>query len=290
MSAIFTSEALRHKDRLRGQTVVITGAGSGIGRQVSLLFASFGAKMVMGDRDLKGVEKVAKEITAAGGEAVFASCDVTQWDDQVKLFELARNKFGSIDVVLPNAGITEFSTFDVQVSFSGTLSPPDFRTLDINLTGAIYTSLLALHHFAQPPSSSTHKSLKSLVITGSMASFFGANPTAVLYSVSKAGKLGLMNGLRERCNAEGVRLGLICPWFVKTPLVGDLVVDEKIGWAKIEDVALAFLHASTDPDIRTSGSAYTIPDSKGILRMSPKELVPKGFGGLHKKVRAEAKL
>lgn len=160
------------------------------------------------------------------------------------------------------------------------VSPPDFRTLNINLLGPLYTSLLALHYFSLPsPSSSPSSCLKSLIITGSMASFFGANPTAVLYSVSKAGKLGLMNGLRNRCNEEGVRLGLVCPWFVKTPLVGEgFVVDEKIGWAKIEDVALAFLSAATDPDGKTNGSAYTIPDGKLVAHFFPLLSLGRGRG------------
>lgn len=177
------------------------------------------------------------------------------------------SRYGQVDVVCPNAGITEAAPFEPITSKDGkrastarrssapdtshwsrltvlpltpratshlatTVLQPDYLTLNITLIGAIHTSVLALHFFANQPTSAT-SSLKSLVITGSMASFTGVGgnaPPAPLYSVSKAGKLGLVQGLRESCREDGVRVSLINPFFTKTKILPDgFEVDERIG-------------------------------------------------------------
>lgn len=92
-------------------------------------------------------------------------------------------------------------SFDLEQGPDGKLTLPTFKTYDIDLTAVLYTSLLAMHHFA--PSSSPTKSLRALVLTASMSTFFGAKPSAVLYSVAKAGVMGLMNGLDDEARQRG---------------------------------------------------------------------------------------
>lgn len=93
MTALSTEQASAFSGRLRDQTVILTGAGSGIGRAVALRFASYGANLVLGDLDPKGLAAVVSEIERAGGRCVSARCDVTKWEDQTRLFELLVNLF-----------------------------------------------------------------------------------------------------------------------------------------------------------------------------------------------------
>lgn len=90
MSEISPSQATAHAHRLKGQTIILTGAASGIGRAIALKFASYGANLVLGDLAEDGLKKVADEIKQAGGSSVWAVCDVTRWEDQVELFALGQ--------------------------------------------------------------------------------------------------------------------------------------------------------------------------------------------------------
>lgn len=111
---------------------------------------------------------------------------------------------------------------------------PSLKTMDINLTSVLYSSALAFHYLPlvkkslvplpNPLSSGSaaaqpSAALKALILTGSMASLFGTSPEDVEYSASKAGVLGILHGLRERCDDEEVRLGMVAPYFVQTPLL-----------------------------------------------------------------------
>ncbi|CDZ97376.1 Hydroxysteroid 17-beta dehydrogenase 11 [Phaffia rhodozyma] len=274
MTDISSSEAAAYGSRLKNQTVVLTGAASGIGREVAIRFGSFGANLVLGDLNEDGLRKVSKEVEQAGGKSVWSICDVTKWEDQVELFKLGFKTFGSINVVLPNAGVTELAEFKEEDS-QGEPLPPNLKTLEINLHAPLYSSSLAFHYFARQPVSTA--SLRSLVITGSMASLFGTRPEAVQYSASKAGVLGLMNGMKERSETEKVRLGLICPYYVQTPLLPTDFKPQVGNFSKIQDVVSAFLHASTHPDPKTSASLYTIPDERGVFMIKQREQIPAGL-------------
>ena len=87
--------------RLEGKVVVITGAGSGIGKAMSLAFASEGAKVVMSGRDEKKLEEAAKEVK---GEKLLVPADVRKANEVEELFKKAVEKFGRIDVAIANAG------------------------------------------------------------------------------------------------------------------------------------------------------------------------------------------
>ncbi|HBA32898.1 MAG TPA: 3-hydroxyacyl-CoA dehydrogenase, partial [Gammaproteobacteria bacterium] len=99
---------------LGGKTVVVTGAGRGIGRSISLLMAKYGANVVVNDlggsasgegEDIGPAQEVVNEITAAGGKAVAHGGSVSSWDDAHEMIETAVSNFGSVDVIVNNAGI-----------------------------------------------------------------------------------------------------------------------------------------------------------------------------------------
>ncbi|KAG5639461.1 hypothetical protein H0H81_001583 [Sphagnurus paluster] len=167
MTAIPDDKLYDYASRLKNRVVVITGAANGIGRETALQLALYGAKVVIGDLDVLGAQKTVNDIESAGGTAVFLKCNVTVWEEQVALFELATSQFGAVDIVVPNAGVAELGTFDTVTFKDGKPVKPDTRTLEVNLTGAVYTTHLALHYLGvdRDPEADT---LKAVVLIGSM--------------------------------------------------------------------------------------------------------------------------
>ena len=90
---------------LKGAVAVITGGASGIGEAVARSMAQAGVKVVIGDMDSKGLERVAGEITAAGGAVAFAKCNVTSDEEVANLMDLAIEKFGQLNLCVASAGI-----------------------------------------------------------------------------------------------------------------------------------------------------------------------------------------
>ncbi|CAA7261793.1 unnamed protein product [Cyclocybe aegerita] len=279
MSRIPDDKLAEYSHRVKGKVLVITGAGAGIGRQTALLFASYGAKVVIGDLNPDAALTVVDEIEKAGGfrlspfathrTAACIKCNVVKFEEQVDMFEFAIKKYGSVDIVVPNAGITETAKFMTPVLENGRPKQPKTTTLDVNLTGVLWTAHLAVHYLfvnKQPTDD-----LKSLIFIGSVASW-QAIPLGELYTASKHAVLGLMRSLHPTLGARGVRVGCIHPFFVETNIVPFVVKVALAGipFVPIERVAGAIFNAATDPDPKTSGSAYLLLDDGHAFRV-PKE-------------------
>lgn len=214
MPAVPTSECYAHASRLRGRVVLITGAGSGFGRATALKFTELGARVVLGDVDAQGLAETVRQVSAQSGadSVVSGACDVTSWEQQVALFAAGARRFGGIDVVLPNAGVSEIGRFDPRLDGGGDaskLTKPNMTTIDIDLIGVLYTTRIALWYFIND--TRAEPGLRSIVFTGSMSTFYGSD--GVAYGVAKAGILGIMKGIVASCNDLGVRVATVCPYF-----------------------------------------------------------------------------
>ncbi|RDB25508.1 5'-hydroxyaverantin dehydrogenase [Hypsizygus marmoreus] len=268
MSTIPDDKLFEHATRLEGKVVVITGAANGIGKEAAARFASFGAKVVVGDLDVAGAENIVQEIKSAGGQAVFSKCDVTVWEDQVTLFELAIKTFGSVDVVVPNAGVAEIGSFETVQFVDGKPVKPNTKTIEVNLLGTLYTTHLALHYLELNRVPGT---LKSVVLLGSMASWAGI-PQGSLYAASKHAVLGLMRSLYPGFAARDIRIATVHPFFADTaivPVVAKLFL-AGIPLTTVPRIAGAIVYAATNPDPETSGCAWLLTDN-GPVFMVPKE-------------------
>lgn len=197
---------MRARD-LRGATVVITGASSGVGRGAALALAREGAHVVLAARREDVLDQPAADIISAGGRAIVVPTDVASYADVRALAARAIEEFGHIDVWINGVGIGAVGLFWKVPVESHT------RTIDVNLTGVVHGSHVALSHFAE-------RRAGVLLNVGSVES---SVPVAYQssYAATKAGVLSLGRALNEELRKAGlagtVRVGTILPWALNTP-------------------------------------------------------------------------
>jgi NAD(P)-dependent dehydrogenase (short-subunit alcohol dehydrogenase family) len=194
------------KTDVEGKVVIVTGAGRGIGRDIALLMARGGAKVVVNDLGVSltgepGGESPAREtvaeILAQGGQAVASEDSVADWQGAQRLVALALERFGGLDVVVNNAGIIR------EISFQET-SPEDFdKTVKVHLYGSFYVSRAAAPHFI------ARKSGAYIHMTSSTGLIGRRNLSA--YASAKMGVVGLMRSIALDMAAVGVRSNCISP-------------------------------------------------------------------------------
>jgi len=270
---ISDDELFSYAERARGKVVVLTGGANGIGKEVALAFAKYGSKVVIGDMDEPGAAAVVASITKNGGEAASIKCNVVNWDDQVALFDLAFERYGAVDIVIPNAGVTEIE----QGVCSGNLTvvngkpiAPKLLTLDVNLKGAFYTVHLGVHYVKL---NRAPNSWKAIVLMGSIASWMGVSQ-APQYSASKHGVLGLMRALDPIVTADNIRIAAIHPFFADTAILGlpMKLLLAGIPLTPVPRIAGAIFRAATDPDLATSGCPWVLPDDGPVIRVEKEAL------------------
>ncbi len=190
--------------RLAGRTGLITGAASGIGAAGADLFAAHGSALVLLDQDRAGGQRVADTITVRGGRAVFHPGDAASPDDVAGAVRAAVRHFGQLDLLWANAGTGLAKTVP-----ETTLEEWD-RVLAVNLTGAFLLAKYGIPELAAAGGG-------TMVITGS-ANSFTADRSWAAYCASKGGLLMLCRALALDHAADGIRVNIVCPGSVTTPL------------------------------------------------------------------------
>ena len=201
--------------RLTNKVALVTGAASGIGKAIAMRFADAGAVVAIADLDKAAAASVVAEIARWGGRALPVVMDVTD-EKQVDLSvaELV-DRHGTIDVLVSNAGIQIVETIE-QFSFS------DWKKmLAIHLDGAFLTTRACFRQMKKQPTGG------SIIYMGSVHSK-EASALKSAYVAAKHGLIGLAKTVAKEGGAYGVRANVICPGFVRTPLVDKQIPEQAL--------------------------------------------------------------
>ena len=276
---------------LRGKTVVITGGASGFGEEFFREWADSGANIIIGDIDDMRGEALVTEVREKTGSQHhhFIHCDVRNWQSQVDFFRTAAqlSPHGGIDSIVANAGVSDArGALEMMPDLDAeTPRPPDLKCFEVNLVGVMYTTQLAMFYLprnpkSEKPSSSSspteHPRDRHLLLIGSIASI-APIPRQLLYSVSKHGVLGLFRGLRTSAFLHGIRVNMLCPYFIDTPLIpaGGRVLLAGSAMGKPKDVVDAGTRLMADTRIvgraLVVGPKVRIDDEWQLLPQSSEE-------------------
>jgi NAD(P)-dependent dehydrogenase (short-subunit alcohol dehydrogenase family) len=203
--------------RLASKVALITGGGSGIGRETALLFSREGAAVVVADVNDTGADETVARVTAAGGRAVSVHADVSQAADCEQMVAATEKSFGKLDVLFNNAGVM-LSGDDDAVSTSLDVWE---KTLAINLRGVFLGCKYGIPALRRAGGG-------SIINTASFVALMGAATPQVAYTASKGGVLALSRELAVVHARERIRVNALCPGPLKTELLMNFLnTDEK---------------------------------------------------------------
>ncbi len=191
---------------LEGKSVIITGAGSGMGKAMALLFAGEGARVAVSDLKADRVDAVVKEIKSKQGIAVGFACNVSKEEDVDKLVDLCIKNFGSLDVLINDAGI-----MDDFVPVGDVTSELWNKVMGVNLFGPFYTCRLAVRQMLK-------QGKGAIVNISSIGGLAGARAGAA-YTASKHGLIGLTKNIGYMYGTKGIRCNAIAPGGVNTNIM-----------------------------------------------------------------------
>ena len=226
--------------KLNGQVAIVTGASRGIGRATALALATEGAKVVVNyARSSSAADEVVAEITGAGGEAIALQADVSQAEEVDNLIKTTKGKFGSIDVLVNNAGITR-DTLLLRMKLEEWQA-----VIDLNLTGVFLCT--------KAVSKIMLKQRRGRIINiASVAGQMG-NPGQGNYSAAKAGVIGFTKTVAKELASRGVTVNAVAPGFITTDMTSDLEAEEILKfiplarYGKPEEVAGMIRFLASDP-------------------------------------------
>ena len=205
--------------RLAGQTALITGGGTGIGRAIALAFSREGANVAVAGRRADKLQGVVREAEQLGGQALAVVCDVTKSADADRAVRETAARFGRLDVLVNNAGRVQVSTVE------GIAEEEWDLMMKINLKGPFLMSRAALPEFRKAGGG-------TIVNISSLLGLVGMKDRAA-YCASKGGVTLLTKAMALDHAHEGIRVNCICPSIVETELVQSLFKEGSAGEAAL---------------------------------------------------------
>lgn len=251
---------------LDGKVALITGAASGLGKAIAELYAKHGASVAIADINQEAADKVAASINAAGGKAIGVAMDVTSEAAVNAGTERVVEAFGALDILISNAGVQIINPID-QFDFA------DWKKmLAIHLDGGFLTTKAALQHMYKDDRGGI------VIYMGSVHSH-EASKLKAPYVTAKHGLLGLARTLAKEGAEHNVRSHVICPGFVRTPLVERQIPEQaqELGisqdeviknvmlkntvdatFTTLEDIAQTALYLATFPSAALTGQSIVV--------------------------------
>lgn len=239
--------------RLENKVAIITGAGSGIGRETALLFAKEGAKVVVADVNEKGGEETVAEIKKNGGDGFFNKLSVTNREQLKDLVKDCLGKYGRIDVLVNNAAI-------IQDALVSKMTEEQWEgVVNVNLKGA-FNCIQAVVEVM------INQGNGVIINAASIVGLFG-NIGQVNYAATKAGLIGMTKSLAKELGRKGVRVNAVAPGFIMTPMTSKVpekileIMREKTPLCRLgeaKDVAYAYLYLASDEAKFVNGAVLCV--------------------------------
>jgi 3-hydroxybutyrate dehydrogenase len=227
--------------RLDGKLAIVTGSASGIGRQIAVRFAREGAKIAVADLDLGRAQEVVSEITLGGGIATAVAMDVADEAQVEAGVDEVAARLGGVDILVSNAGIQHIAPL-------ADLPLADWqKILAVHLDGAFLTTRACLRHMIRQGRGGT------VLYIGSVHSV-EASPLKAPYVTAKHGLIGLARLVAKEAAVHGIRANVICPGFVRTPLVDRQIPEQarELGLTEDEVVKKVMLRETVDGEFTTA--------------------------------------
>ena len=197
--------------RLAGKTALLTGAGSGIGRETALLFAREGAQVAVIDIDAGGGEETVELISRQDGgevdQAIFVQADISLAEDCARMVDVTESRFGKLDVLFNNAGISHIDDGGIE-----TEEAVWDLTMKVNVKGVFLGCKYGIPALERAGGG-------SVINTASFVALLGAATPQIAYTASKGGVLALSRELAVIHARQGIRVNALCPGPLRTQLL-----------------------------------------------------------------------
>jgi NAD(P)-dependent dehydrogenase (short-subunit alcohol dehydrogenase family) len=244
--------------RLKNKVALITGAGSGIGRESALLFAQEGAAVVVVDVNEAGAQETVAMVKAAGGESIFVRADISRAADCQAMVAAAEEQFGALHVLFNNAGIMLADDADAVDTEEAVWD----LTMNVNLKGVFLGCKYGIPALRRSGGG-------SVINVASFVALVGAATPQLAYTASKGGVLSMTRELSVIHARENIRVNALCPGPLRTELLMKVLnTDEKrqrrlvhipMGrFGEASEIAQAALFLASDESSFVTGSTFTV--------------------------------
>jgi 3-oxoacyl-[acyl-carrier protein] reductase len=254
--------------RLQDRVVVITGAGSGIGRASALEFAREGACVVVADLDLSSAEGTVEQVRDAGGQAEPFRVDVTNYGQVEQMIQKAVDRFGRLDVLFNNAGLPQAMT-----PFEESTDELYNRIFEVNVKGVLYGCRAAVPRLKAQGG--------GVILNTASTAGIRPRPGLAVYNASKAAVISLTKTLALELASHRIRVVSICPVATDTPMLPSFIgvdrgVDEAEGrkrfiatipWGRLnraEDIARSAVFLASDDAEMVTGTAFEVDGGRDV--------------------------
>jgi len=240
----------------KNKTVLITGAGSGIGRTAAIAYAQEGANVVVSDINVKGGEQTVSDISDNGGTAIFVKANVADYEQVGMLVKQTIDRFGTLDVAINNAGIgaTQMRTDEAD------LKEWD-KVIAVNQTGVFYCMQHELREMKEQKS--------GCIINVASIAGLRAMPNNIAYSASKFAVVGMTKTAAREYAKFGIRINALCPVFTPTGLFNPKHFPDEImhrfeqnipmkRFATVDEMAQTLLYLASDMASFVTGHAMPV--------------------------------
>ena len=244
--------------RLENKVTLITGAGSGIGKESAMLFAAEGAKVVVVDLNEDAGNAVVMNIKASGGEAVFQKADVSKSADARDMVQAAEDNFGALHVIFNNAGISHARDDDAVTTEEDVWD----LTFAINVKGVFFGCKYAIPAILRAGGG-------SIINTASFVALLGAATPQLAYTSSKGAVLSMTRELAAIHARQGIRVNALCPGPLRTELLMKYLDTEEKRQRRLVhvpmgrfgealEIAKAALWLASDDSSFTTGATFLV--------------------------------